>query len=88
MNNFKKRTMAQVRASIKQRGSWTGIIAGNKTIVSNGQRVGYAEVTVSSLSDFEKLRNDFFCYLAPELGDRAIFYEGMARRQSFRVTSF
>ena len=78
-----KRTIAQVRATIRLHGTWTGVIAGNKTIVPNGWSAGYASVTVSSLGELEKLKDNFLNYLDPELGTRAVFYEGLFKKQAF-----
>lgn len=80
---YQKRTITQVRKTIKEDGQWTGFIVGNHVNPFHffgGWRLAY-EVVFQSLQELEDNVADMLYYMDTELGNRVAFYEEVKGRE-------
>lgn len=75
--SYTKKTITQVKATIKKEGSWQGLVAPNKVNsfhFEGGWHLGHRQ-EIKSLNELELLVNGMLFYMEKELGNRVAFYE-------------
>lgn len=79
---YQKRTITQVRKSIKEDGQWTGFMVGNRVNPFHFfSGWGLArEVVFKSLEELENGATEMLFFMDPELGNRVAFYEEVKGR--------
>lgn len=78
---YQKRTITQVRKTIKEDGQWTGFIVGNRVHPFHffgGWGLAY-EITFRSLEELEDNVAEMLFFMDTELGNRVAFYEEVKR---------
>lgn len=74
---FHKLTKTQVKKAIREKGTWTGLLAGNKTSPYHfleGWCLAHL-VTITTLDELERVLSNMLYYLSPKLGNRIAFFE-------------